>query len=156
MTKYRTLTSEELPLFEQEFKEYLAINGIDADMWVKLKEEEPDKAEKIIDVFADVVFNTVLMKVKYIEHISENSLKYFRYDTDQAILIGIDGEGVDFSNKESILRAVDDTSHKIEFFTTTKKYTQKREEEIFQMLKNGCSISDGSMFERLLELAKEI
>lgn len=155
MTKYRNLTTEELPLFEQEFKEYLAVNGIDAEMWAKLKQEEPQKAEKIVEVFADVIFNSVLMKVKYIEHTSPNSLKYFRYDTNHAILIGIDGENVDFSNKESILKAIGDSENKIQIFTTTKKYTKKREEEIFDMLKNGCSISDGKMFELLLEISKQ-
>lgn len=155
MTKFRTLTQEELLLFEQEFREYLAINGIDAEMWKRLKKEEPEKSEKIIEVFADVVFNTVLMKVNYIEHVSTNSLKYFRYDSKGAILIVLEGNQVNFSDKESMLKAIGDSNNKLELYSTSKNYAKTREEEIFDMLKNGCSISDGSMFELLFKVLKK-
>lgn len=154
MTKYRTLSPQELSLFEQEFKEYLAINGIDAATWQKLKTNDTEKAEKIIDIFADVIFNSVLIKVKYIEHTHNDSLKYFRYDDEEATLIGLEGDKVNFSDKNSILKAIGDKSNKIEIFCTTKTYQKCREEEIFAMLKKGCSVSDGKMFELLLRIVK--
>ena len=50
MNKFRPLTFDELQLFEKEFREYLAINGIDADLWKDIKENDPDKAQSIMDI----------------------------------------------------------------------------------------------------------
>ncbi len=155
MTKFRTLTKEELPLFEQEFKEYLAVNGIDAESWQKIKQEEPEKAEKIVEIFADVIFNSVLMKVQYLEHVSKNSLKYFKYEAKQAVLVGLDADKVDFSDHASIMSAIGDVNSGIKTYTTSKTYSKQREEEIFDMLKNGCSISDGKMYELLKTIVKK-
>lgn len=152
MTTFRKLGKDELPLFEKEFKEYLAVNGIDADSWQKIKQNEPEKAEKLVDIFADVIFNSVLIKVNYLEHISANSIKYFKYEKEQATLIGLDGENVDFSNTKDMLSAVGDPSKKIEAFKLSKPYKKSREEELFDMIKNGCSISDGKLFEVLEKL----
>ena len=49
MPTYRALSLKELELFEQEFKEFLAVNGIDADLWTKIKIEDSEKVEKLIE-----------------------------------------------------------------------------------------------------------
>jgi hypothetical protein len=151
MNKYRELTLEELKSFEKEFINYLAVNGIDADLWKKIKKEEPAKADKLISIFGDFVYNTVLTKVEYLEVVTKNSIKYFKYLSDKAILIGIDGQNVDFSNTPSILAAIGDKENKLEIYSTSKTYSKPREEEIFDMIKIGCSISDGKLFEVLKE-----
>ena len=43
MPIYRELTLDELKLFEQEFKEFLAVNGIDADLWKQMKTDDQNK-----------------------------------------------------------------------------------------------------------------
>ena len=48
MTKYRRLTLEELEELQKEFVDFLVINGITAEDWVKLKDNEVDKSELII------------------------------------------------------------------------------------------------------------
>jgi len=52
MPTYRALSLDELKLFEKEFTEYLAINGIDAELWKKIKETDEEKVHKIIDTLA--------------------------------------------------------------------------------------------------------
>ena len=51
--KYRELTTLELKELEKEFIDYLIVNGITADDWVKIKEEQQEKAEDIITLFSD-------------------------------------------------------------------------------------------------------
>lgn len=151
MSKFRELSLEELQLFEKEFINYLAVNGIDADLWQKIKQNEPEKANKLMSIFGDFVYTTVLHKIEYLEIATKNSIKYFKFLSDRAILIGLDSENIDFSNKESVLNAIGNAKSKIQIYTTSKTYTKSREEEIFDMMKMGCNISDGKVFELLKE-----
>lgn len=151
MSKFRELSLEELKLFEKEFINYLAVNGIDADLWQKIKANEPEKANKLISIFGDVVYSTVLTKIEYLEVATTNSIKYFKFLSDKAILIGLDGENIDFSNKESVLNAIGNNTSSIKIYSTSKTYLKSREEEIFDMMKMGCNISDGKVFGLLKE-----
>lgn len=40
-------------------------------------------------------------------------------------------------------------NHEIKAYTTEKLYAKSREEEIFEMLENGCVISDGKLFKAI-------
>lgn len=151
MSKFRELSLEELKLFEKEFINYLAVNGIDADLWQKIKQNEPQKAEKLMSIFGDFVYTTVLHKIEYLEISTKNAIKYFKFLSDRAILIGLDSENIDFSNKESVLNAIGNAKSQIQIYTTSKAFTKSREEEIFDMMKMGCNISDGKVFELLKE-----
>lgn len=151
MSKFRELSLEELKLFEKEFINYLAVNGIDADLWQKIKQNEPQKAEKLMSIFGDFVYTTVLHKIEYLEIATKSAIKYFKFLSDRAILIGLDSENIDFSNKESVLNAIGNAKSQIQIYTTSKTYTKSREEEIFDMMKMGCNISDGKVFELLKE-----
>lgn len=149
MNTFRELSLDELKLFEKEFIAYLAVNGIDADLWQKIKSDEPEKADKLISIFGDVVYNTVLTKIEYLEVATKNSIKYFKFLSDKAILIGLDGKNVDFSSKDLVLQAIGNDASKIEIYSTSKTYLKSREEEIFDMIKIGCNVSDGKIFEVL-------
>ncbi len=145
MNKFRPLTFDELQLFEKEFREYLAINGIDADLWKDIKENDPDKAQSIMDLFGDVVFNTVLTKITYLERIDDKGLKLFKYNPKEALLIGIDG----LTDKEQSIEHILSKAKKgdLSLFTLKKEHQKSREEEVFQMIKLGCQVSDGELFE---------
>lgn len=151
MNTFRELSLDELKLFEKEFIAYLAVNGIDGDLWRKMKSNEPKKADKLISIFGDVVYNTVLAKIEYLEVVTKNAIKYFKFLSDKAILIGLEGDNIDFSNKESVLSAVGKNASEIKIYSTSKTYLKSREEEIFDMIKIGCSVSDGKVFELLKE-----
>ncbi len=75
--KYRRLSTDELQELEKEFVHFLVSNGIAADDWVKLKEEENDKAEALIDTFSDVVMEKVLGKVDFLEKREKSSVLFF-------------------------------------------------------------------------------
>ncbi len=146
MPIYRALTLKELELFEQEFKEYLAVNGIDADLWQKIKAEQPEKVEGIIESFSDVIYNSVLLKLEYIEFATENDIKYFYYGKEKAELIGLQSNEVSFTNPKEVIKAIEEKKVSIKSYKTSKTYTNKREIELFEMIKNGCQPSDGKTF----------
>ena len=65
--KYKRLSIEQLKELEKEFVDFLVVNGILAEDWLKLKETDPDKAEQMVDLFSDVVFEGILRKTDFIE-----------------------------------------------------------------------------------------
>jgi hypothetical protein len=149
MPIYRELTLDELKLFEQEFKEFLAVNGIDADFWKQMKTDDQNKVNQLISSFSDVIYNSVLLKLEYIEFATQNDIKYFYYGKEKAELIGLQSNEVSFTNPEEVIKAIEEKKVSIKSYKTSKAYTKKREEELFDMIKNGCQPSDGKMFKLL-------
>ena len=149
MPIYRELTLDELKLFEQEFKEFLAVNGIDADLWIQMKTDDQNKVNQLISSFSDVIYNSVLLKLEYIEFATQNDIKYFYYGKEKAELIGLQSNEVSFTNPEEVIKAIEEKKVSIKSYKTSKAYTKKREEELFDMIKNGCQPSDGKMFKLL-------
>lgn len=156
--KYRRLTDEELKELEKEFVEFLVSNTITADDWEKLKQENPENAHMLIEMFSDVVMEKVLANIKYLEHREEKSLMLFEFQKEQIVLIGINVTphiNVDLREKNSIQHLIDNNGIEddaISIFKTIKPYKKTREEEIFEMTENNCLVSDGVLFYALNKL----
>ena len=58
--KFRRLTNEELQELEKEFVQFLVSNTVTADDWEKIKEDNPERAEGLIEIFSDIVFEKVI------------------------------------------------------------------------------------------------
>ncbi len=151
MPKYRHLTKEELIQFEKEFIDYLVVNGITGEDWQKLKEEDPDKAEGITDLFSDVVFEKIMRNVKYLTFTSKNQLLTFQCLETSIILVSMksDEEHIDFTNNELVEQYLISPPSSIKVFTQTKDYTKAREIELFEMTEGGALMDDGKLFKAL-------
>jgi hypothetical protein len=130
--KYTRIPTDELEKLEEEFVNFLVMNGIIADDWVAIKENEPLNADEIINQFSEVVWESILRSTKYLNKVEEESAYYFKCDTDKIYLI-----------------KVDKTEAAAEQFSTSKEYNKTRELELFEMLQNGCNISEGEKYEKL-------
>ena len=85
--QYVRLTKEQLEELHQEFINFLATQSITADEWQEIKTTKPQVAEEEIDIFSDLVWENVLTKAKYLEHISPNQLHLFELREDKIISI---------------------------------------------------------------------
>lgn len=152
MTKYRKLNLEELQSLEKEFIDFLVINGITADDWVKIKEEEKEKAERIIELFSDVVFEDILRKTQFLQFRGKKEIYAYQCLEDKIVLVGLTAEAeskIDFS-KDNLKDVINEQPDSIKIFTTEKLFSKNREEELFSMLQVGCEISsDGKLFKVL-------
>ena len=150
MPKYKRLTPAELQELEKEFIDFLVVNGITADDWTKLKAKDLEKANKIIDHFSDVVWTGVLRKTQFLELRSAQEIKTFQCLEDKMILMAlkIKDPAIDLSTKEGYDK-VQTNMPETEMYTSEKKYKFAREEELFQMIQNGCYISDGKLFKAI-------
>ena len=125
--KYARLDKEELEKLSEDFINFLVVNGITAEDWEKIKITETDNANKIIDQFSDVVWEGALRKTKYLDKI-ENDVSYF-FKCDEHIIHLC---RISKHNGKSIVQ------------TASKPFKKNREEELFEMISNGCEISDGT------------
>ncbi|HSY62293.1 MAG TPA: DUF6495 family protein [Cytophaga sp.] len=152
MPTYRLLTLEELTELEKEFVEYLVLNGITAEDWVKMKAEDKEGAERIIELFSDVVFEGIMRNVIFLEYRAENFVHTFQCLADKLVLVAMESEddsAINFLDPAFIEASTTNPPDKLIVRTTSKPYSKTRERELFDMIQAGCTISDGGLFKAL-------
>jgi hypothetical protein len=152
MPKYRLLTIEELQALEKEFIEYLVVNGISSTDWTSLKEEQPASAERIIELFSDLILGTILKNVGYLEKRGKNHLHVFQCLKEDLVLVAMEGpnqEEIDFTNPDFISSSMLTPPSSLQVYTTQKPYTLERELELFKMIEEGCVITQDKLFKAL-------
>ncbi len=154
--KYRRLNETELKELEQDFVRFLSSNQIPADDWVKLKESDMEKAEGLIELFSDQVFDKVFDKLEYLEFKTVNDIKTFHCQKEKIVMMGLFVEGnvqIDFSKNtspEDIMTSVKNSGAAVKIYTAEKTYKGDRNQELFKMMENGCLISkDGALYKTL-------
>ena len=159
--KYRRLTKEQLEELHPEFINFLATQSIDAAEWAKIKEEKPEVAEEEIDVFSDLVWEGVLGKAEFLEHISPQTMNLFELrEKDMGLISIIVGD-----NKIDITTA---TGYKwlqnnlldeeVKIFTANKTYGEDPNVDKFKLIESGAVITKGDLFryfDDLMEMGKE-
>ncbi len=153
MVKYRYLTDEELKEFEEEFKHFLIANGLHAEEWEKLNDEDPDKAIEVVGLFSNLIFDKVYDKTKFIVHVDNKVLKAFKFYEDKALLIGVDYKGkLNFPN-ENILEFINENASEMLIYSTSKSFPkEKRNDEMHFLVKLGSNFSDGKIFNFLSQI----
>ena len=148
--RFRRLTLEELKELHQEFIQFLSSNTITGEDWKDIKENNYDKAEKLIEIFSDIVLEKSLRNIHYLEKRETNNVLLFWCKETEIELIGVnltDSKDIDLTN-DSHIKSLSEGDLKVETntFKTKKSYSQNREDEVFKMLNDGCLISDGKLF----------
>jgi hypothetical protein len=153
--KYRQLTKEQFSELHKEFAEFLATQQIDAKEWYKIKEEKPSMAEEELNIFSDVVWEDVLSKTEFLEHISANDINLFKCNSEEIIRIYIK-----LKDKSKSFLSTDDfqwflknsLDEKFEYFKAEKKYTKPRNSELFELIEMGSQISKGELFTAIIQV----
>lgn len=153
--KYRQLTKEQFLALNEDFAQFLATQQIDAKEWEIIKKEKPQMAEEELNLFSDVVWDDVLTKTAYLEHISEKGINLFKCDTTKIHRIYIQ---LNTANK-SFLHEADfnwflknPLAKEIEYFKASKKYNKERNMEIFELIEKGSQISNGDLYNSISAL----
>lgn len=153
--KYRQLTKEQFLALSDEFAEFLATQQIDIKEWEQIKKNKPSMAEEELNLFSDIVWQDVLSKTEYLEHISESHINLFKCNSKEAIRIFIKLNDLDknFLKPEDyrwfLENLLDDS---IDYFKAVKKYSKGRNEDIFELIEMGSEISKGDLFNAIKEL----
>lgn len=152
MLKYRLLSTQELNGLENEFVEFLVLNGITAPDWVKMKEQDPEAASEMLSLFSNVVFESILRKAKFLEKRGQNYLHVFHCLEDEIVLVAMEApqeEGIDFTNPDFITSSMLTPPESLHVYTTSKPYTKERQLELFDMLQSGAVITNDKLYKAL-------
>jgi hypothetical protein len=150
--KYHRLSAVELEPLEAEFVKFLIVQGIDAADWNKLKVNDIEEADLVMDQFSDMVIERSLLNIKYLEIVLDKAIYTFHCQENEITLCAmtIDGES-DFSltnatDMSHIQTMLQEGALKINVFSQTKDYNPDRNTEVYNMLQQKLSISDGKWF----------
>ncbi|NMM49999.1 DUF6495 family protein [Marinigracilibium pacificum] len=153
MKKYRKLTKTELENLKDEFIEFLSVQTITGEEWKTIKEEEPEKADEIIAWFSEVMYEQWMRRVNFAVKVDPKSITAFRFTASNMVLISIQSTNGNIDLTQTPLAQIDNEALKsMEVYTSTKKYTKSREEEIFDLVEKGCLPDDGKYFKTLIQI----
>ena len=146
--KYTRLTKEQFEELHQEFINFLSTQTITADEWKTIKQNTPEVAEQELDVFSDLVWEGVLNKVTYLEHISPQQMHLFHLNENDMHVLALKLKNkIDLTTKEgfSWLREnlLDDA---VEFLQAKKEYSKDRHLDKFKLIQQGAVITKGDLF----------
>lgn len=147
--KYARLTKEQFEELHQEFINFLAAQSITADEWADIKANKPEVAEQELDVFSDLVWEGVLNKVRYLEHISPQQMMLFHISETHIDLIAIriENPSIDITNEYGykwLQQNLQDDS--VNLFTSTKAIKEDRNTDIFALIQQGSNITKGELY----------
>lgn len=151
--KYKRLTADELQNLEKEFINFLASSQITGSDWEKMKKDEVEKVEELIAVFSDLVYEKVLSKIKFLEYRDTKTLNIFNCTDDKIILIGLrvkEHSALDLTASDIFTQWTKNDTTAVNIIKTEKNYVQERGVEVFELLQNGCLITDDKLFNLLI------
>lgn len=151
--KYRRLTMDELAALEQEFVEFLVVNGITAPDWEKLKVTDTEKVDHMIGLFSDVVFSSVMRKTRFLSYITPKKLMCFACGDEliELLYLKTDDPSIDLSTMPLSPEVLSNCT----LAAQSKPYSDTRELEIFKMTQQGCLADDGVLYQQLAGLTND-
>lgn len=146
--KYARLTKEQFVELHKEFINFLATQTITSQEWEDIKVNKPEVAEQELDVFSDLVWEGVLIKVGFIEHISPQQVHLFHLNETNMHVIAIKLKNdVDLTTNEgfSWLRQ-NLMDENVEFLQAKKDYSKDKNADKFKLIQQGGIITKGDLF----------
>ena len=153
--KYTRLTKEQFEELNQEFINFLATQSITAKEWKEIKKQKPAVAEEELDIFSDLVWEGVLSKVDYLENIAPQHMYLFSAGKTQLRLIGlkIKTEEIELTTKEGFAWLRENLmSDEVELFNAEKSIETDKNIKIFELIKQGSTITKGELFKYFEDL----
>ncbi len=157
-TKFRRLRRDELEEVTPQFVKFLSVNGIDAQSWVRIKEDDPRRADGLILQFSQIVFAGVIEKIEYLVQRKPHDLRSYRCGSDKIEMRGLLISGntsVDLTDASLAPRQIfeqlraDGATPKL--YTAERAYLPiGRDQDIFLRMEEGALIDNGELF-RILD-----
>jgi hypothetical protein len=146
--KYSRLTKEQFEELNKEFINFLATQSITAEEWQNLKVNKPELAEMELDVFSDLIWEGVLNKAGYLEHLSAQHMYLFHLGEDKMYVIALTLKNdVDITTKEGYKWLQNNLmDENVEFLQADKEYTDDKNLDKFKMIEQGAVITKGELF----------
>ena len=156
--KYARLTREQLEELHPEFITFLATQSIDKLEWDDIKKNRSHVAEQEIDLFSDMIWEKALTNVTHIDHFSKNYIFLFKCMQNAvfSFVIKTKNSQIDFVSADGIQWLSENLfSDEVEITRGKKDVSEKRNESLFEIIKQGGIISKGELFTKLDSLINQ-
>lgn len=153
--KYTRLTKEQLEELHQEFIRFLASQSIDKAEWDTLKLEKPEVAEQELDVFSDLIWESVMEKAEWLEHYSKNHIFLFKLGKEnmESIVIHAHTPVADFLTEGGLQWLNENIfGSEVHLSRGKKDFGEDRNGEIFGLIEQGAVLSDGTLYKQLEDM----
>ena len=153
--KYTRLTKEQLEELHEEFSRFLASQQIDKNEWDTLKKEKPEVAEQELDVFSDLIWESVMDKAEWLEHYSKNHIFLFKLGKEdmESIVIHAHTPLADFLTEGGLQWLNENIfSDDVHLSRGKKDFGDDRNAEIFGLIEQGAILSDGVLYKQLEDM----
>lgn len=147
--KYIRLTKEQLEELHPEFSRFLASQQIDRNEWDTIKKEKPEVAEQELDVFSDLIWEAVLDKAQWLEHYSPNHIFLFKMGKEsmESIIIHAHTPNADLTTEHGLMWLNENIfSDDVKVTRGKKDFGEDRNSEIFSLMQQGATITDGVLY----------
>jgi hypothetical protein len=156
-TKFRRLRRDELEEVRPQFVKFLSVNGIDAESWIRIKEDDPRRTNALILQFSQIIFAGVIREIEYLVHRKPHDLRTYRTGPDKIEMRGllIEGESrVDLTDAslppQEIFRLLREDGARPKLYSAERTYLPiGRDQDIFLRMEEGALIDQGELFELL-------
>ncbi|NNF21223.1 MAG: hypothetical protein HKN67_04730 [Saprospiraceae bacterium] len=154
MPRYRLLSNNELKHFEKEFIGFLVVNGIQPDLWQRMKEENSNEVEKIVELFSEVIFENIARKTRYLAYINSSQLFVFNFEKDKGCLLIVETDSPPMPtcrSENEILQYIQNHEENLLITFQEKDYIESREEEVFRMMQS-CMLINSNVYDTLFKI----
>jgi hypothetical protein len=157
--KYSRLTKEQFEALQQEFVNFLASQSITGEEWKTIKEKKPEVAEEELDIFSDLVWEGVLKQAKYLENIAPQQIFLFKVGETEftLIVVKVTNDSKDITTAEGYRWLQQNfASDEVEFFTSSKTFSEDKNKDIFSLIQQGASITKGELYSFFEDILKKL
>jgi len=156
---YRKLNVDELSALKHDFIKFLVVQGIDAYEWDKIKSEAPEKMEKLVVAFSNMVFSDILSRIKFLQKLEDNRLELINTESHEWKMITVSWNALqnpvfqqipDYSEVEVLINQ-ESTS----LYVGKRKIERPPDQELFLYLEKNYKPSDGVLYTKLSEYLSE-
>lgn len=149
LMKYSRLTKEQFEELHKEFINFLATQSITASEWQDIKDNKPEVAEQELDIFSDLVWEGVLNKTKYIEHISAQQMHLFHLNETNMHVIAVQiKNAIDITTVDGFEWLRNNLmNEEVEFLQAKKDYQADKNSDKFTLIQQGGVITQGELFQ---------
>lgn len=147
--KYTRLTKEQFEEMHEEFATFLATQQITAAEWQEIKAKTPEVAEQELDVFSDLVWEKVLQKVTFLDKIdAQNAFLFCVQETGiHLVVLKVANPTIDLTTTEGMQWLTENYKDiAVEIFQANRKFSEDKHTDIFELIRQGGIISDGTYY----------
>lgn len=141
--RFRILNDEELKALEPELKQFLIVNGVHAEEWQSLNENNPEKAIQLIELFSDFVLEKVFDKINFLQFQTREHFAVYRVDDQliESFHLKCPSADYDFTEIADVERAMNQITEGIELYKAEKKHNSNRADSVFELVNQGAQVS---------------